>query len=274
MNEVNEQGLPNLLTRDMPPVGDVIPISENGARIYFGELTKQHVIVKTNEPEFDFPLGEGQQTTSFGPDRGIRISSPWRRLALAWDLGDWNLMISSQIGSGSRLLMDRSLTQRIRKLAPFLTLDSDPYLVATPEGDLFWIQDAYTTSTDFPYSQPRPLTAGSINYIRNSMKITVDTVTGDTIFYLVDPDDPIAATWNKIFPDLFTPADEMPELVVAHLRYPEDLFKVQVRPLPALPREGRQRLLHRRRLLGRPDGEVPPARAAAGAVLRDHDAAG
>ena len=227
VNEVNEQGLPNLLTRDMPPVGDVIPISENGARIYFGELTNQHVIVKTNEPEFDFPLGEGQQTTSFGPDRGIRISSPWRRLALAWDLGDWNLMISSQIGSGSRLLMDRSLTQRIRKLAPFLTLDSDPYLVATPEGDLFWIQDAYTTSTDFPYSQPRPLTAGSINYIRNSMKITVDTVTGDTIFYLVDPDDPIAATWNKIFPDLFTPADEMPELVVAHLRYPEDLFKVQ-----------------------------------------------
>ena len=223
VNEVNEQGLPVLLTKDMPPVGDVIPISEDGARIYFGELTNQHVVVKTNEPEFDYPLGEGQKQNSYAPDRGIRISSPWRRLALAWDLGDWNLMISSQIGSGSRLLMDRSLSQRIRKLAPFLTLDADPYLVVSPEGGLFWIQDAYTTSDNFPYSPPR----ASLNYIRNSVKITVDTVTGDTVFYLIEPDDPIAATWANIFPDLFTPGDEMPQLVRDHLRYPEDLFKLQ-----------------------------------------------
>ena len=223
VNEVTEEGLPNLLTKDMPPVGDVIPISPKGARIYFGELTRQHVIVNTNEPEFDYPAGEGQQQNFYEPDRGIRISSPLRRLMLAWDLGDWNLMISGQIGSGSRLLMDRSLSQRIHKLVPFLTLDSDPYLVVSPDGDLFWIQDAYTTSGHFPYSQPR----GTLNYIRNSVKITVDTRTGDTVFYLIDPNDPIAATWSNIFPDLFTPFEQMPELVVAHLRYPEDLFKLQ-----------------------------------------------
>jgi uncharacterized membrane protein (UPF0182 family) len=222
VNKVTPEGQPELLTKDIPPVGDTIPISPDTAQIYFGELTSQYVIVKTSEDEFDYPVGESFAPTTYQPDRGIRLSNILRRFALAWDLGDTNLLISGRIGSGSRLLMNRSLRDRIGEVAPFLTLDADPYLVVE-NASLMWIQDAYTTSDAFPYSQP----SGSINYIRNSVKITVDAITGDMVFYLVDEDDPIVRTWAKIFPDLFTPFDEMPASIRSHLRYPEDLFRLQ-----------------------------------------------
>ena len=229
VNVITPEGGPELITHGIPPVGDIIPVSEEGARIYFGELTRHHVVVKTNELEFDYPQGQSNAENTYEPDRGIRISSFFRRFALAWDLSDWNLMISGQIGSGSRLLMDRSLLQRVSKIAPFLSLDSDPYLVVGADGELFWIQDAYTTSDNYPYSQPRlvGLTGERVNYIRNSVKVVINSVTGDTTFYLIDETDPVAATWAKIFPDLFTPADEMSDLIRAHLRYPEDMFKLQ-----------------------------------------------
>ena len=182
-------------------------------------------VVKTNEPEFDYPTGDTTVETTYEPDRGIRLSNILRRFALAWDLGDRNLLISGQLSSDSRVLMNRSLDDRIHKVAPFLELDADPYLVVI-DGGLIWIQDAYTTSGDFPYSQH----LGTINYIRNSVKVVVDAETGDMTFYVVDPDDPVAATWAKIFPDLFTSADEMDDLhpgVREHLRYPEDLFQLQ-----------------------------------------------
>ena len=222
VNKVTAEGQPELLTKDIPPVGDVIPISPDGARIYFGELTSQYVIVNTSEDEFDFPVGESFEPTNYKPDRGIRLSNILRRFTLAWDLGDTNVLISGRIGSGSRLLMNRSLRDRISEVTPFLTLDADPYLVVQDQ-QLLWIQDAYTTSGRFPYSQP----AGSINYIRNSVKITVDAITGDMTFYLVDEEDPLVRTWAKVFPDLFTPFDEMPAFIRSHLRYPEDLFRLQ-----------------------------------------------
>ena len=222
VNAVTAEGQPELLTKDIPPEGDEIPISEAGARIYFGELTNHYVLVNTSEPEFDYPVGESFANTTYEADRGIRLGNVFRRFVLAWELGDANLLISGRIGSGSRLLMDRSLRERISKVAPFLELDPDPYLVVD-DGRLIWIQDAYTTSDRFPYSQPM----GSINYIRNSVKITVDAITGDTTFYLIDQSDPVAATWEKIFPDLFTPAGEMPAVIQEHLRYPELLFRLQ-----------------------------------------------
>ena len=221
VNEVTAEGLPSLLTQDIPPVGDDIAISLEGSRIYFGEITNHYVIVNTNEPEFDYPVGEANAETQYGEDRGIRLSSFLRRFALAWELGDTNILISGQIGTGSRLLMDRSLSERITKIAPFLELDRDPYLVVD-DGRLIWIQDAYTSAATFPYSQPR----AGVNYIRNSVKVTVDALTGDITFYLID-DEPIAATWAKIFPDLFTDIDEMPASLREHLRYPEDLFRLQ-----------------------------------------------
>ena len=222
VNEITTEGLPVLITRDIPPVGDAIPISAEGARIYFGELTDHYIIVKTKENEFDYPDGETTVATTYAPDRGIQLSNLLRRVALAWQLGDRNLLISGRITGESTLLMHRSLGDRITKVAPFLRLDADPYIVIA-NGGLLWIQDTYTVSGDFPYSQH----LGSVNYIRNSVKVVLDAETGDMTFYLMDPDDPVAATWANIFPDLFTDREDMPAFLRAHLRYPEDMFQLQ-----------------------------------------------
>ena len=225
VNEITAEGLPVLLTKDIPPVGEEVPITVDGARIYFGELTDHYVVVKSKEKEFDYPSGDGTVETTYEPDRGIKLSSLLRRFALAWQLGDRNVLISGRITSDSALLMHRSLESRITKVAPFLDLDADPYLVVM-DGELLWVQDAYTTSEAFPYSQH----LGTINYIRNSVKVAIDAETGDMTFYLIDPDDPVAATWAKIFPDLFTAHEEMETLhpgLRAHLRYPEDMFQLQ-----------------------------------------------
>ena len=223
VNEVREEGLPVLLTSDIPPKSDVLPITPDGSRIYFGELTNHYVIGRSSEPEFDYPLGEGNAETSYAPDRGIRMDSLVKRIALAWDLGDQNLLISERVTADSRLLMRRNITQRVAHVAPWLHLDSDPYVVMLDEK-LIWLMSAYTTSTRFPYSQPRD---GGVNYIRNSVTITVDAQTGDMRFYLQDPKDPIAATWANVFPGLLRPLSDMPPGLREHLRYPLDMFKMQ-----------------------------------------------
>ncbi|MEC7788186.1 MAG: UPF0182 family protein [Chloroflexota bacterium] len=221
---VVDEGLPVLWTSDIPPVSDVLPLSETGARIYFGELTNHPVVGNSNEPEFDYPEGEGNVTTRYQEDRGIQLNSLAKRLALAWELSDWNLLISGQITSESRLLMKRNIKERIDAVAPFVMMDSDPYLVTIDE-ELVWIVPGYTSTNAIPYSQPRG--NGAINYIRNSVVTTVDAQTGDITFYLIDEVDPIINSWAKIFPDLFTSQDEMPASIREHLRYPPDLFKLQ-----------------------------------------------
>lgn len=221
VSDVTPEGLPRLLTADIPPTGTEVPLTIEGARVYFGELTNHYVIVNTNEPEFDYPVGEGNAETRYEPDRGIRLSSIIERVALAWELADRNLLVSGQIGDGSRLLMHRNIRDRISMIAPFLRLDADPYPIIL-DGRLIWMQDAYTRTGAYPYSTPR----GDTNYVRNSVKVTVDAITGDTVFYLMD-DEPIAATWASIFPDLFTPVSEMPEALREHLRYPEEMFRLQ-----------------------------------------------
>ncbi len=222
VNEVGPEGLPRLITSDIPPVSESVPLTIEGSRIYFGELTNQYIVGNSQEPEFDYPLGDGNESTSYPYDRGIQLDSFFRRFALAWELGDQNLLISGQINGGSRLLLNRNIQSRIREIAPFLRLDSDPYVVIH-EGELMWIQPAYTVASNVPYSQPQ----GGINYIRHSVTVTVDAQTGDTTFYLIDPGDPVAATWANIFPDLFTPREEMPQEIFEHLRYPLDMFQVQ-----------------------------------------------
>ena len=222
VNKVIDEGLPDFITKDIPPASEEIELSIEGSRLYFGEITDQYVIVNSNEVEFDYPLGEGNAETSYEADRGIKLSSFGRKLALAWDLGDTNILISSQINSDSRLLLHRNIKDRISQVAPFLILDRDPYIVII-DGQLKWIQSAYTTSNRYPYSQPR----GNVNYIRDSVKIVVDAVTGDMTFYLIDEEDPVAGTWAKIFPDLFTPNASMPSSIREHLRYPLDMFSLQ-----------------------------------------------
>ena len=222
VNEVGQEGLPELLIGDIPPQSEQIPITPDGARIYFGESTNQYVIANSVEPEFDYPLGEGNAETFYAEDRGITLDSFLTRFALAWELGDQNLLISGQIDSDSRLLLNRNIRTRIIEVAPFLRLDADPYLVLY-EGELMWVQPAYTVASSFPYSQP----SGSLNYIRHSVTVTVDAQSGDMVFYLTDPSDPVAATWATIFPDLFVGQETMPAELVEHLRYPLDMFKVQ-----------------------------------------------
>ena len=225
VNEVQAEGLPKLLTSEIPPKSEVIPITESGARIYFGERTDQYVVGHSSEPEFDYPLGNGNAATSYAEDRGIRLDSFLRRAMLAWELGDANILISGQITGDSRLLMNRQIAQCVAKIAPFLVLDSDPYMVVI-DGRIMWLQSAYTVSSEFPYSQPSGL-MGRTNYIRNAVQVTIDAQTGDMRFYRIDEQDPVAKTWSNVFPGLLRPASEIPPAVRAHMRYPLDLFKLQ-----------------------------------------------
>ncbi|MEX2572560.1 MAG: UPF0182 family protein, partial [Gemmatimonadota bacterium] len=228
VTEVEEEGLPRLTLRDIPPTAEHsrLELTESGSRIYFGELTGHYVVVNSQEPEFDYPdpVQAGRDIrTYYEHDRGIELSSLFRRLMLAWELGDLNLLISGQVQANSRILMDRQIQQRVRKIAPFLVLDSDPY-VFNVDGTLKWMQPAYTVANGYPYSQPA---GGDVNYIRNSIQIVTDAGTGDIDFYLTGSEDPVVQTFARIFPELFTPTQDMPDAARQQLRYPPDLFRVQ-----------------------------------------------
>jgi len=216
-------GLPVFYLRDIPPASISGPkISE--PRIYYGEETNSYVIVKGSTPEFDYPKGKDNIYASYDGTGGVPIGSFLRRNLFAWHFGDINLLISSYITSESRIMIRRDIRERVGAIAPFLRLDRDPYLVISG-GKLYWIQDAYTTSDHFPYAQPAPRLG--LNYIRNSVKIVIDAFNGTVDFYLIDAADPIARTYQRIFPELFKPFAVMPPDLQKHIRYPEDLFLIQ-----------------------------------------------
>ncbi|MFC1987858.1 UPF0182 family protein [Chloroflexota bacterium] len=220
VNEITAQGLPVLLLKDIPPVGD---FNIEQPQIYFGEKTNGYVIVKTNTQEFDYPMGEDNVYGRYEGDDGVSLSSFIRRFVYAWQLGDFNILISSELTPESRVLYYRNIKERVSHLAPFLSLDNDPYLVIM-DGRLFWVQDAYTTTNRYPYSTP---VQGGLNYIRNSVKAVIDAYNGTVTFYVTDPEDPLIQTYQAIFPRLFVSAEQMPESLRVHLRYPEDMFKLQ-----------------------------------------------
>jgi len=219
-NEVTEQGLPKLLIKDVPPIGT---IKIDRPEIYFGEKTVDYVIVNTRIAEFDYPKGDTNVFSNYKADRGIRLDSFLRKLAFTWQLGDINILISDELLGNSQLLYRRNIQERVNHIAPFLKLDSDPYIVID-DGQLYWVQDAYTVSDLYPYSQPN---ASGINYVRNSVKVVVNAYDGSVTFYLIDPEDAIVNTYASMFPALFRPIDEMPVSLREHLRYPLDLFQVQ-----------------------------------------------
>src|SRR5262249_12640619 len=193
-------------------------------RIYYGEETDSYVIVKASTPEFDYPKGKDNIYATYNGSGGIPVGGIMRRILFASYFNDVNLLLSGYITDDSRILIRRKIQERVRTIAPFLRLDHDPYLVIS-DGRLFWMQDAYTTSDYFPYAQPaRGL---DLNYIRNSVKIIIDAYNGTVEFYLMDRVDPIAATYQRIFPNLFRPFAAMPTNLQKHIRYPEDLFLVQ-----------------------------------------------
>jgi uncharacterized membrane protein (UPF0182 family) len=219
VNEVSTQGLPNLLVKDIPPVG-IFDIEQ--PQIYYGEKTNTYVIVKTKTQEFDFPMGDENVYGHYQGEGGVSLGSFMRRLVYAWQFGDFNILISGELTPESRVLYNRNIQERVSRLAPFLNLDSDPYLVVM-DGRLFWIQDAYTTSDRYPYSKP----LRGINYIRNSVKAVIDAYDGSVTFYVADPEDALIQTYQTIFPELFVPLGEMPESLRVHLRYPEGMFDIQ-----------------------------------------------
>ena len=219
------EGLPVLYLRDIPPVASGGPEIRE-PRIYYGEETDSYVIVKGSTPEFDYPKGKDNIYATYDGNGGIPVGGIAGKILFAWYFNDVNLLFSSYITGDSRIMIRRNIQERVRTIASFLRLDRDPYLVIS-DGRLFWMQDAYTTSDYFPYAQPAQ--GFHLNYIRNSVKVVVDAYNGTVDFYLMDPTDPIAATYQRIFPGLFKPFATMPPGLQKHIRYPEDLFLIQAR---------------------------------------------
>lgn len=214
------QGQPDFLMKDIPTTNTTdIPL-EN-PRIYFGELVSDYVIVGTEYDEFDYPRGGENETYRYSGDAGIRLSF-FNRLLYAIEEKEPKILISSLIDENSSIIRKRNIRERVITIAPFLTYDSDPYLVVA-DSKVYWMIDAYTISDQYPNAR----TFNGINYVRNSVKVTVDAYTGEVDFYLADPKDPIATSYNRIFGGLFQDLEDMPEPLKEHIKYPEDLFEMQ-----------------------------------------------
>jgi uncharacterized protein len=211
------------------PVQSTVPgLNVTRPQIYFGELTDTDVYVKTRQQEFDYPQGQDNSLTSYQGTGGIVLGGFLRRVMIAFDRGDiGKLPFSDDINAESRLLMRRNVRDRVAALAPFLTFDQDPYIVLGEDGRLSWVMDAFTTSDSYPYSTHYALDENSINYMRNSVKVVIDAYDGTTTFYVFDNEDPILAGYRRIFPSLFKDAAAMPVGLRKHMRYPEQLFKLQ-----------------------------------------------
>jgi hypothetical protein len=219
---VTSEGLPRLLVRDIPPVSVHPELELTRPEIYFGESTDNYVIVNTTEREFDYPKGDSNAYTRYeGPD-GVPLRNLLRRLLLALRFNSTQLLISPALKNESRILYHRTITDRAQTIAPMLWYDYDPYPVIV-DGRIVWLMDAYTWTDRYPYAEP----TDDVNYMRNSVKVTVDAYTGEITFYLIDPEDPIAATYARIFPTLFKTEEEMPAALKAHWRYPETLYLYQ-----------------------------------------------
>ncbi len=223
VNQMTSEGLPVLYVQDIPPVSKFPVFEIERPEIYFGELTEGYVVVKTGQKEFDYPSGEENVYSSYEGTGGVAVGSLFRKLLFAFYFRDAKIVLSSLITPESRFLYFRSVKQRFGRLAPFLLLDRDPYLVID-EGRIFWIQDAYTTSDRYPYSTSTP---GVGNYMRNSVKMVMDAYNGGVEIYVADAQDPIIQVYQKIFPGIFRPLSEIPANLKSHLRYPQDIFTVQ-----------------------------------------------
>ncbi|KKU48366.1 MAG: hypothetical protein A3G52_01015 [Candidatus Taylorbacteria bacterium RIFCSPLOWO2_12_FULL_43_20] len=226
VNQVTPEGLPVLFVKDLPPKSDVKELEISRPEIYFGELSNDYVITKTKSREFDYPKGEENVYATYEGKGGVEINSLLKRIFYAVKFQSLKLLLSNDITSESRILYYRTIAERVAKIAPFLTFDRDPYIVIA-DGKVYWIADAYTTSDRYPYSQPLLLNGKSVNYVRNSVKVVVDAYNGSVVFYQADAGDPILKTYATIFPGTFRPLSEMPESLVSHLRYPEDIFTLQ-----------------------------------------------
>jgi uncharacterized membrane protein (UPF0182 family) len=222
VNEIGEEGLPVLIVKDIPPKISV-PLKIDRPEIYYGEETDLYVISNTDQPELDYPKGDKNEYTKYQGTGGIPIKGGLRKLWLAIRLRSLEIIFTGYLKPTSKLMIYRSIQDRAPKIAPFLKYDPNPYLVVN-DGRLFWLLDAYTVTDQFPYSEPH---RDRYNYIRNSIKITVDAYNGDVNFYVIDKKDPLIKTYSNIFPGMFKDISEMPDGLLAHVRYPMYIFSVQ-----------------------------------------------
>ncbi len=234
---VVSDGTPNFVLSNIPPTSAPgAPTVNTQPRVYYGEQGGNYVITNSAQPELDYqsPTTGNNVPYTYTGTGGVAMGSWLRRAAFALRFGDLNLIVSGLVTSKSRIQYVRNISQRVRKAAPFLKYDADPYAVIV-NGAIYWVQDAYTITDQYPYAQQADTTriagasglSGTFNYVRNSVKVVIDAYNGSMKFYVVDPSDPIIRTYEKAFPDLFTPGSQMPAALQAHLRYPEDLFEVQ-----------------------------------------------
>jgi len=217
------QGDPRLVVKDIPPVAQM-GLEVNQPAIYYGEHNSDYKIVNTNVRELDYPSGDKNVYTNYEGSSGVSIGGFFSKLLFSWQFGDINILLTDYINEDSKILFWKRIQDRVNRIAPFLKLKDDPYLVLS-EGKLYWIQDAYTTSADYPYSDPYN---GQYNYIRNSVKVVVDAYNGSVDFYVANEKDPILNVYRDIFPDMFNSLDEMPGTLKKHIRYPIHYFKVQI----------------------------------------------
>ncbi|MCB8926264.1 MAG: UPF0182 family protein [Ardenticatenaceae bacterium] len=227
MNPVDRftaDGQPEFFIKNLPPESE-IPQEVTRPEIYYGEFTNDEVFVGSDRDEFSYPSGNENVYSSYEGTGGVPLDTFLKRLAFAVRLGDTNVLLSDEINTQTRIQIHRQIQERVRMITPFLELDSDPYIVLTDEGNLIWVQDAFTYSRRFPYATPDAQT--NINYIRNAVKITIDAYNGTVNYYIADEQDPIIQSYSNAFPGLFKPFSAMPENLQNHLRYPEDLFNIQ-----------------------------------------------
>ena len=226
VNRVTTEGLPEFFVKDIPPQSTAgFPVVTR-PEIYFGEIANEYVLVRTRSQELDYPRGDQNVYTRYQGRGGIPITSWLRRLAFAARFAEPKIILSNDLTVESRILMYRTVSERIQRIAPFFRYDGDPYLVVTDDGRLVWMVDGYTSTDRYPYSEP---VRGIGNYMRNSVKVTLDAYDGTVTFYLADPTDPIVQAFSRGFPGLLVPLDQMPADLQRHVRYPEDFFAIQAR---------------------------------------------
>jgi uncharacterized protein len=223
VNRISPEGQPEFFLKDIPPAGSGMPKVTRPA-IYYGEIGNDFVFVRTKSQELDYPSGDQNVYTRYEGRGGIPVNSLLRKLIFAIRFGEKNVLLSDDLTVESRVMIYRDIRGRVEQAAPFLRFDQDPYIVVTADGRLVWMIDAYTSTDRYPYSSP---VRGWGNYIRNSVKATVDAYDGTLTFYIADPEDPLIRTYAKAFPGMFRPLGDMPKDLQAHIRYPEDLFKIQ-----------------------------------------------
>jgi hypothetical protein len=223
VNQVTPEGLPVLFVKDLPPASSV-SIKVTRPQIYYGEMSADYVFTGTRQREFDYPSGEENVYAAYAGTGGVPVKGILRRLVLAARFGSSNILFSQDVQSSSRILYNREITERAAKALPFLTFDHDPYLVIAADGKLKWILDAYTSTDRYPYAQRL---GDGTSYMRNAVKVVIDAYDGTVKAYVVAPSDPLIRTWARIFPGILTSIDSMPADLRAHLRYPDELYRIQ-----------------------------------------------